>query len=90
MLDTNALISGFIYPASIPGHIVGAWREARSEWVMSKEQPTEIARCARLSKDCANPTLEARPDRTALETDLPALGYGRDRSGRCYRITAES
>lgn len=44
VLDTNVLISGFIYPGSVPGRIVRAWRDARFELVMSKEQLTEIAR----------------------------------------------
>lgn len=44
MLDTNVLLSGLMLPDSTPGHVVRAWREARFDLVISKEQLTEIAR----------------------------------------------
>ena len=44
VLDTNVLISGLMYPHSVPGSIVTAWREACFELVISLEQLTEIAR----------------------------------------------
>lgn len=44
VLDTNVLVSGLLYPSSVPGRIVAAWREARFELVTSREQLTELAR----------------------------------------------
>ena len=44
VLDTNVLISGLMFPHSVPGSIVRAWREARFDLVISLEQLTEIAR----------------------------------------------
>lgn len=37
VLDTNVLVSGLAYPGSVPGRIVGAWRQggldvARARW----------------------------------------------------------
>jgi putative PIN family toxin of toxin-antitoxin system len=36
VLDTNVLVSGLAYPASIPGCIVGAWRQGILEVVLSR------------------------------------------------------
>ncbi|OGI43335.1 MAG: putative toxin-antitoxin system toxin component, PIN family [Candidatus Muproteobacteria bacterium RBG_16_64_11] len=44
VLDTNVLLSGFMYPGSAPGKVVRAWREARLELVLTVEQLTEIGR----------------------------------------------
>jgi putative PIN family toxin of toxin-antitoxin system len=33
--DTNVLISGIVYPNSIPGKIVGAWRQKSLSFVLS-------------------------------------------------------
>lgn len=44
MLDTNVLLSGLMYPNSIPGRIVAAWRNAAFDLVLSRAQLTEIAR----------------------------------------------
>lgn len=44
VLDTNVLLSGFMYPGSVPGKVVRAWREARLELVLTVEQLTEIGR----------------------------------------------
>ena len=38
------LLSGLMYPSSIPGRIVGAWRNASFDLVMTRGQLTEIAR----------------------------------------------
>lgn len=35
VLDTNVLLSGIAYPASIPGKILGAWRHGALEVVLS-------------------------------------------------------
>ncbi len=44
VLDTNVLLSGLMYPDSVPGAVVRAWREAAYDLVTSKEQLGEIAR----------------------------------------------
>jgi len=36
VLDTNVLVSGLAYPASIPGHIVSSWRNGGLEVVLSR------------------------------------------------------
>lgn len=35
VLDTNVLLSGIAYPASVPGKIVGAWKHGALEVVLS-------------------------------------------------------
>lgn len=35
VLDTNVLLSGIAYPASVPGKIVGAWKQGALEVVLS-------------------------------------------------------
>lgn len=35
MLDTNVLLSGIAYPASVPGRILGAWRHGALEVALS-------------------------------------------------------
>jgi putative PIN family toxin of toxin-antitoxin system len=44
VLDTNVILSGLMYPDSIPGRIVMAWREGRFDIVTSVEQLAEIGR----------------------------------------------
>ena len=44
VLDTNVLVSGLAYPASIPGQIVGAWRQAALDVVLSRYILDELAR----------------------------------------------
>ena len=36
VLDTNVLVSGLAYPASIPGHIVAEWRQGGLNVVLSR------------------------------------------------------
>jgi putative PIN family toxin of toxin-antitoxin system len=36
VLDTNVLVAGLAYPASIPGHIVSSWRNGGLEVVLSR------------------------------------------------------
>ena len=44
VLDTNVLVSGLMFPDSVPGQVVAAWSEAQFEVVSSREQLAEIAR----------------------------------------------
>jgi uncharacterized protein len=44
VLDTNVLVSGLMYPASVPGKVVGAWRDARVDLVSSISQLEEVGR----------------------------------------------
>ena len=44
VLDTNVLVSGLAYPASIPGRIVGAWRQGALEVVLSRHILDELTR----------------------------------------------
>lgn len=44
VLDTNVFVSGLMYPDSVPGRIVSAWREARFDLAMSLPQLEEIGR----------------------------------------------
>ena len=44
LLDTNVLVSGLMYPRSIPGIAVAAWREGRFDLVMPLAQLEEIGR----------------------------------------------
>jgi putative PIN family toxin of toxin-antitoxin system len=44
VLDTNVLVSGLAYPASVPGRIVGAWRQGALEVVLSRYILDELVR----------------------------------------------
>lgn len=44
VLDTNVLVSGLAYPASVPGRIVGAWRQRQLDVVLSHFILDEVAR----------------------------------------------
>ncbi len=44
VLDTNVLLSGLMYPNSVPGQIVNAWRDAQFDVAISLEQLREIGR----------------------------------------------
>lgn len=44
VLDTNVLLSGLMYPSSVPGRIVAAWIDGRLDLVMSYTQLAEISR----------------------------------------------
>lgn len=44
VLDTNVLISGLAYPASIPGRIVQAWRQGALDVVLSRYILEEMTR----------------------------------------------
>jgi len=44
VLDTNVLLSGLMYPSSVPGRIVEAWVIGRFDLVISYAQLAEISR----------------------------------------------
>ena len=44
VLDTNILVSGLMFPESIPGRIIAAWSEAQFDVVSSHEQLAETGR----------------------------------------------
>jgi len=44
VLDTNVLVSGLAYPASVPGRIVGAWRQGGLDVVLSRYILDELSR----------------------------------------------
>lgn len=44
VLDTNVLVSGLAYPGSIPGRIVGVWRQGGLEVVLSHFILDEVSR----------------------------------------------
>ncbi|MCL2524761.1 MAG: putative toxin-antitoxin system toxin component, PIN family [Betaproteobacteria bacterium] len=51
VLDTNVLVSGLAYPGSVPGRIVGVWRQGGLEVVLSRYILDEMVRVLpRLSK----------------------------------------
>jgi putative PIN family toxin of toxin-antitoxin system len=44
VLDTNALLSGLAYPASVPGRLIAAWRFGALEVVLSEFVLAELRR----------------------------------------------
>jgi putative PIN family toxin of toxin-antitoxin system len=44
VLDTNVLVSGLAYPGSMPGRIVGMWRQGSLDVVLSRYILDEMAR----------------------------------------------
>jgi putative PIN family toxin of toxin-antitoxin system len=44
VLDTNVLVLGMAYPGSIPGRIVGAWRNGAIDAVLSRYILAELVR----------------------------------------------
>jgi putative PIN family toxin of toxin-antitoxin system len=44
VLDTNVLVSGLAHPGSVPGRIVGIWRQGGLEVVLSRYILDEMAR----------------------------------------------
>lgn len=61
VLDTNVLLSGLAYPASVPGRIVSAWRSGALEVVLSEYILTELRRVL--------PRLQSRHGLSAAEMD---------------------
>ena len=57
VLDTNVLVSGLAYPGSIPGRIVGVWRQGGLDVVLSRYILDEMARVLpRLSRIHLSPS----------------------------------
>ena len=50
VIDTNILVSGLMFPESVPGRIIAAWSEAQFDVVSSHEQLAEIGRVLGYSK----------------------------------------
>jgi predicted nucleic acid-binding protein len=74
VLDTNVLVSGLAYPASVPGQIVAAWRRGAIDVVVSRHILDEVARVLprlnhRLHWDDADFT-----DLLEILSDLAVLG----------------
>lgn len=44
VLDTNVLVSGLVYPGSVPGRIVATWRQGGLDVVLSHYILDELAR----------------------------------------------
>ena len=44
VLDTNVLVSGLAYPASVPGRILGVWRQGGLDVVLSRYILDEMVR----------------------------------------------
>lgn len=44
ILDTNILVSGLAYPASIPGQILGVWRQGGLDVILSRYILDEMVR----------------------------------------------
>jgi putative PIN family toxin of toxin-antitoxin system len=44
VLDTNVLVSGLAYPGSVPGRIVGVWRQGGLDVVLSRYILDEMGR----------------------------------------------
>jgi len=61
VLDTNVLLSGIAYPASVPGKIITAWRHGSVEVVLSQFILDELRRVL--------PRLSHRHELSAAEID---------------------
>ncbi len=73
VLDTNVLLSGLAYPGSIPGRIVGAWRQGALDVVLSRYILDELARVLpRLNQRLAWPEMDFADliDILAFQADL--------------------
>jgi putative PIN family toxin of toxin-antitoxin system len=56
VLDTNVLVSGLAYPASVPGRIVSAWQRGGLDVVLSKYILDEMVRVLpKLSRNKRSP-----------------------------------
>jgi putative PIN family toxin of toxin-antitoxin system len=60
VLDTNVLVSGLAYPASVPGAIVNAWKQGGLELVLSRYILDEMMRVLPRLKRIALSTAEIR------------------------------
>ncbi|WP_158790010.1 putative toxin-antitoxin system toxin component, PIN family [Granulicella sp. L60] len=56
VLDTNVLVSGLAYPGSVPGRIVGIWRQGGLDVILSRYILDEMVRVLpRLSRITLSP-----------------------------------
>lgn len=83
-MDTNVLVSGLMYPAGVPGRVVGAWLDGRYDLVLSVEQLGEIARVL----DYPRIRKILKWDRSAIERFLKQL-YLRSLTVDITGVTAE-
>lgn len=60
VLDTDVLVSGLAYPASVPGRIVAAWRQGVLEVVLSRYILDELIRVLPRLKRIEMTSLEIR------------------------------
>lgn len=79
VLDTNVLVSGLMYPDSVPGKIVTAWREAQFDVVSSLSQLQEIGRVLAYPKifkvlKWSPETIERFLEQLLLRVELAELG----------------
>jgi len=79
VLDTNVLVSGLLYPESVPGKIVTAWREAQFDVVSSLSQLEEIGRVLGYPKirkvlKWSPETIERFLEQLLLRVELAELG----------------
>ena len=65
VLDTNVLVSGVAYPGSIPGRILGIWRQGGLDLVLSRYILDEMAR---VLPRLRNVSLNAREIRDLSDT----------------------
>lgn len=80
VLDTNVLVSGLAYPGSVPGRIVGAWRQGGLVVVLSHYILDEMVRVLpRLPKVSLTPTeLRDLADSFMLMADIVEPGNEQD------------
>lgn len=50
VIDTNILISALLGERSLPGHLIGLWREGRFDLITAAEQIDELMRVTRYPK----------------------------------------
>lgn len=76
VLDTNVLVSGLAYPRSVPGRIIGAWRQGGLVVVLSRYILDEMVRVLpRLPNVSLTPTdLRDLADSFMLMTDIVEPG----------------
>jgi uncharacterized protein len=60
VLDTNVLVSGIVYPASIPGRILAAWQQGGVDLVLSRYILDEMTRVLPRLKRCVLDEAEIR------------------------------
>lgn len=80
VLDTNVLVSGLAYPHSVPGRIVGAWRQGGLDVVLSHYILDEMVRVLpRLPKVSLTPAeLRDLADSLMLMADIAEPGNEQD------------